>query len=109
MIPKSVTTPIAVEIVGQMGGSRELCATLVVVTGLFGAVVGPRFLRLLGVRDDLSVGLAMGTAAHGIGTASALRHSELRGTMAGLAMALNGILTSVLMIPLYKVLSGTRP
>ena len=101
MLPKSVTTPIAVEIVAQLHGSRELGATLVVLTGLFGALVGARFLHLIGIRHELPLGLAMGTAAHGIGTATSLGHSELRGMAAGLAMALNGIVTSLLMIPLY--------
>lgn len=105
MLPKSVTTPIAVEIVAQLHHSHgldALAATLVCLTGLMGALVGPRFLHLIGLRHELPIGLAMGTAAHGIGTASSLHHSELRGMAAGLALALNGLLTSILMIPLYS-------
>lgn len=109
MLPKSVTTPIAVGLVAQYPGLsaaamerlQSLEAALVVTTGLFGAVVGPRFLRLLRIRRDVPLGLALGTAAHGIGTATALRNSELQGLAAGLAMALNGLLTSGLMVPLY--------
>ncbi|HBF33483.1 TPA: LrgB family protein [Candidatus Sumerlaeota bacterium] len=107
ILPKSVTTPIAVSLVTPFGKTydvghlQSLAAALVVVTGLLGAVVGPRFLRLIGIYEDVAVGLAMGTAAHGIGTATVLKHSELQGTTAGLAMALNGVFTSILMIPLY--------
>ncbi|MEI8194907.1 MAG: LrgB family protein [Phycisphaerae bacterium] len=109
MIPKSVTTPIAVGLVAQypnlsaeaLSRLQSLVAALVVVTGIFGAIVGPRFLRRIGIRRDVPMGLALGTAAHGIGTATALRNSELQGLAAGLAMALNGVWTSALMIPLY--------
>jgi len=101
MLPKSVTTPIAVEIIRQLHGNPELGATFVVLTGFLGALAGPRFLRLIGVRHDLAIGLAIGTAAHGMGTSSVVRQSELQGSAAGLAMALNGILTSLLMVPVY--------
>jgi len=99
MAPKSVTTPISIELSRQLGGTPQLTAVFTVLAGLVGAVVGPRVLRWCGVRGDLAVGLAMGTSAHGIGTARLVRESELRGGASGLAMALAGIATSVLVIP----------
>lgn len=110
MLPKSVTTPIAISLVAQFQGTADvarlqsLSAALVVATGLFGALTGPLFLKAVGIRRQVPLGLAMGTAAHGIGTATALRRSDLQGAASGLAMALNGVFTSVLMIPLYWLL-----
>ena len=99
MLPKSVTTPISMEVARQLGGVPELAAAFTVTAGLIGAVVGPGLLRLARVRGDLAVGAAMGTAAHGIGTARVLQDSELQGGVAGLAMALAGVVTSLLAIP----------
>jgi len=101
MLSRSVTTPISIGIATELHASPELAATFTVLSGLLGAVIGPAFLRLIGIRNDLALGLGIGTAAHGIGTSSVIRHSEAQGAAAGLAMALNGIFTSLLMIPVY--------
>lgn len=101
MLPKSATTPISIEIVRQLGGIPELGAVLTVLTGLLGSMFGPEILRLCGIRGDVPIGIAIGTASHGIGTARVLRDSELQGSMSGLAMGLNGVATSLLVIPLY--------
>lgn len=101
MMPKSVTSPIALEISRQAGGIPELTAVLTVLTGLIGSMFGPYLLRVCGVRDDISLGTAMGTAAHGIGTARIIRDSELQGSISGFAMGIAAILTSILFIPLY--------
>ncbi|CAG7648287.1 Inner membrane protein YohK [Paenibacillus allorhizosphaerae] len=101
MMPKSVTSPIALEISRQAGGIPELTAVLTVLTGLIGSMLGPGLLRLAGVRDDISIGTAIGTAAHGIGTARIIRDSELAGSVSGFAMGAAAIITSFLFIPLY--------
>ena len=98
MMPKSVTTPIALELARDLGGVPELAAVLTVLTGLFGSMFGPALLRRCGVRDDLPLGIAIGTAAHGIGTARLIRESEPQGAASSLAMALAGIVTSVLAV-----------
>lgn len=101
MMPKSVTTPISIELSRELGGSPELTAVLTVLAGLLGSVIGPAVLRRLGVRHDLAIGLAIGTASHGIGTARVVRESELQGGASGLAMALAGIFTSLWLVPVY--------
>lgn len=105
MIPKSVTSPVAIELVRQLGGIPELGAVLAVLTGLLGSMFGPKLLRAAGVRLDVSIGTAIGTASHGIGTARVLRESELQGSVSGLSMGLSAITTSLLVIPLYWWLS----
>ena len=99
-MPKSVSSPIAAELSRLTGGLPEVSATLTVLTGLLGSMLGGAWLRLLGVRGDLPVGIAVGTAAHGIGTAKLLRHSEAQGSYSAFAMAANGILTGILYIPI---------
>ena len=101
MVPKSVTTPISMEVARQLGGVPELAAAFTVTAGLIGSVIGPAVLRRAGVRGDLAVGAAMGTSSHGIGTARVIQDSELQGGVSGLAMALAGIVTSLLAIPLH--------
>jgi predicted murein hydrolase (TIGR00659 family) len=94
--PRSVTTPIAMGIAEKLGGIPSLSAVLVISTGVVGAVVGPALLRRLGVRSPTAWGLAMGSAAHGIGTARALEEGEAEGATSGLAIGLNGVATAIL-------------
>ena len=103
LAPKSVTTPIAISIVEKIGGIAPLTAALVVLTGCLGAICGPEFCRLIGIRDPAAMGLAVGTAAHGIGTARMLEVDRLGGAIAGLAIGLNGLITAFL-LPLLFVL-----
>jgi len=98
-LAKCSSTPIAIEITRELQGNANLAAIIAVLSGLTGAVLGPPMLRVLRIRKHSAIGLAVGVASHGIGTSSVLRHSELQGTYAGLAMALNGILTAALLTP----------
>jgi len=103
LAPKSVTTPIAIGITEQIGGIVELTAALVVMAGCLGAICGPEFCRLIGIKNNAAVGLAVGTAAHGIGTARMLEIDRLGGAVAGLSIGLNGMVTAFL-LPLMFVL-----
>lgn len=93
LVPKSVTSPIAVVIAEALGGYPSVAAAFVVLTGVFGMVVGPAYLKALGVQDVSALGLALGTAAHGAGTARALAENEAAGAMASVAMILSGVST----------------
>lgn len=100
-MPKSATAPISIEIVRQLGGYPELGAVLTVLTGLVGSMFGPELMKLVRIRTELAVGTAVGTAAHGIGTARMIAESEYKGSVSGFSMALAGVITSVIMIPVY--------
>ncbi len=106
LVPKSVTTPIAIGIVEKIGGIVPLTAALVVLTGCLGAICGPEFCRLIGLRSSASIGLAVGTASHGIGTARLLGEDRFAGAIAGLAIGLNGLATAVI-VPLLWFLFGS--
>lgn len=103
---KSVTAPVAMGITEQLGGLPSLTAVLVILTGIFGASVGPLFLDLLRIRDWRARGLAIGTAAHGIGTARALQVNELAGAFSGIAMGLNALATAILLPILWHLFFG---
>lgn len=95
--PKSVTTPIAMGIAERLGGLPSLTAVLVILTGVAGAMLGPPLLNLLRIRDWRVRGLAIGVAAHGIGTARAMQVNEVAGAFSGLAMGLNALATAILL------------
>jgi len=105
LVAKSVTTPIAIGITEKIGGIVPLTAALVVLTGCLGAICGPEFCRLIGIRSRSALGLAMGTAAHGIGTARLLGEDRYAGAVAGLAIGLNGLATA-LIVPLLWLWFG---
>ncbi len=100
--PKSVTTPIALSLSESIGGVPALTALSVVITGIFGSVVGPRILKFVGVSDPVARGLAMGSAAHAVGTARALEMGALEGAVGGAAIGLMGLFTSIV-LPLLNI------
>ncbi|MBX3446045.1 MAG: LrgB family protein [Parvibaculaceae bacterium] len=105
LAPKSVTTPIAMGIAEEIGGYPSLAAAFVILTGIVGAVFGAAFFQLLRIRDERAKGFAMGIAAHGIGTARAFQENEVQGTFSGIAMALNGIVTALVLPLLWLAFS----
>ena len=96
LAPKSVTTPIAMEVSNATGGIPSLTAAVVVMVGLFGAVFGFKVLDMGRVKSPIAQGLSMGTASHAIGTSAAMELSRKYGAYASLGLTLNGILTAIL-------------
>jgi predicted murein hydrolase (TIGR00659 family) len=96
---KSTTAPVALGISEAIGGIPTLTAVLVILTGMIGAIAVTPMMNALRVRDWRARGFAVGVAAHGIGTARAFQVNETAGAYAGIGMALNALLTS-LMVPL---------
>ncbi|MDD6209526.1 MAG: LrgB family protein [Bacteroidales bacterium] len=96
LMPKSTTTPIAMEIARNMGGIPALTAVVVVVVGIFGGVVAPYLFKIFGIEDPIAKGLAMGTAAHGVGTAAAMQIGVIEGAFSGLAIGLTGVITALI-------------
>lgn len=107
LAPKSVTSPIAMAIAEHCGGIPSMAAMVVIVTGIFGAATLPPLFDLLRIRSEKARGFAMGLAAHGMGTARAFQLSNEMGAFAGLAIGLNGLLTSVLVPVLLNLLKIT--
>jgi len=94
--PKSTTAPVAIGIAEQLGGLPTLTAALVILTGIIGAVVVTPLMNALRITDWRARGFAVGTAAHGIGTARAFQVNETAGAFAGIGMGLNALLTALI-------------
>ena len=104
MLPKSVTAPIAVEISRNLGGIPELTACIVVLTGVFGAVLGHKILEFIHVRNDVAIGLSIGAASHVIGTSRCIEKGrENQIVMSSVAFVIVGILSAVI-APLFVFL-----
>jgi predicted murein hydrolase (TIGR00659 family) len=101
--PKSITTPVAMGVVEQLGGLPSLTAVLVILTGIVGAAMGPWLLDKLRVTNSVAKGLAMGVAAHGLGTGRAVLMGDVAAAFAGLAMGLNALVTAVLLPVLWHL------
>lgn len=93
LVPKSVTTPIGIEISKQIGGLPAITVAAIVVTGIIGAVLGPFICRAFHIKDSVAVGIAIGTASHALGTTRAIELGETEGAMSGLAIGIAGLIT----------------
>ncbi len=96
LAPKSVTTPIAMNLAENTGGVPSLAAVFVVICGLFGGLVGPLILRRIGVKSSIAKGLALGSASHALGTVKAMEMGVLEGAISGLAIGIMGVMTALL-------------
>lgn len=104
--PKSVTAGVAMGIASELGGDAALAAVLVILTGIFGAIIVTPLLTLFGIRDWRARGFAAGLASHGIGTARAFQVNSVAGTFAAIALALNALITAIIVPPVLGYLLG---
>ena len=95
LIPKSVTTPIAVSISENLGGIQAITVVAVILTGILGSILAPVLIKLFRVKDPVAAGLAIGACSHAVGTSKALELGETEGAMSGLAIGICGILTVI--------------
>lgn len=105
LAPKSVTTPIGMALAQAIGGIPALTAVIVILTGIVAAMSLNTMARLLQQRGHAGLGLAAGVGGGGLGTAQAVLLGELAGAFGGLGLALNGLVTSILV----PVLAGFWP
>lgn len=103
-IPKSVTTAIAMEISGKMGWIVSITVMFVILTGIVGAVIAPYCIKLARIKNPVSKGLGIGTAAHAVGTSYAIKLGEVEGAMSGLTIGLHAIIASIVMPVLVSLL-----
>jgi len=95
LLPKSVTTAMAQPLAESGGGIVALTTCAVIVTGILGSVLGPALCKLFRLKDDISRGVAFGTASHVVGTTKAAEMSELCGAVSSLSLVIAGILTAI--------------
>ncbi|OLO40194.1 hypothetical protein BTR23_06760 [Alkalihalophilus pseudofirmus] len=95
LIPKSVTTPVAMEVAATLGGAPPLAAVFVMVAGIGGVVLAPYFFKWFKINHYIGKGIGTGSASHAIGTAKALENSEEEGAASSVAMTLSAIVVSI--------------
>ncbi|MBR5479241.1 MAG: LrgB family protein [Clostridia bacterium] len=93
LVPKSITTAIAVEVSEQFGGIPGITVIAVAFTGLLGAIFSPIMAKVFGVKNDIAKGLAIGTSSHVLGTTKAVEMGEQVGAMSSLSIAIAGVVT----------------
>ncbi len=93
LLPKSVTTAIAVSLSEQYGGIAAVTVAAVLITGITGAVFAPFLLRLFRVKNPVEAGIAIGTSSHALGTTKAIELGDEEGAMSGIALGVAGLIT----------------
>ena len=96
LLPKSVTTPIAISVSQAHGGIGPITVVAVLITGIFGSIAAPLLIKLFRVKNPMTAGLAIGASSHAVGTSKALELGETEGAMSGLAIGVCGLITVVL-------------
>lgn len=95
MIPKSVTTPIAVSVAESLGGVSSITVVVVIFTGILGSIFAPVLIKIFRVKDPMTAGISIGACSHAIGTSKAIQIGETEGAMSGLAIGICGIITVI--------------
>ena len=96
VLPKSVTTPIAMAISQNIGGVPAVAAVGVVVAGLQGSVFGYLVLKKLNLKYSEAIGLSVGAVSHALGTVSCMEIEAKAGSYSSIALVLCGIISSIL-------------
>lgn len=96
LLPKSVTSAIGVPLSSLSGGVASITTAAIILTGILASVLSPMLCKLFGLRDEISRGVAFGTAGHVIGTAKANELSPLTGAVSSLSLVVAGLLTALL-------------
>ena len=95
LMPKSVTTAIAVPLSSLSGGISSVTTAAVIFTGIFANILGPFFCKLFRLTDPVSQGVGLGTAGHVIGTTKATELGPLAGAVSSLSLVVAGLLTAL--------------
>lgn len=93
LIPRSITTPIAMNVSEGLGGIPNITAVFVIITGLMGAMLGPMVMKAFHIDNEVARGVLFGTSAHGTGTSKAFELSSLTGTISSISMILAALFT----------------
>ncbi len=105
LLPKSITTPMAISLTDILGGNASITVVMVIITGIFGAFIAPLMVKLMPFLSPIAVGVGIGTASHAVGTSKALEMGEIEGAFSSTAIALSGLITILLVPFLVKLMT----
>lgn len=103
LLPKSVTTPIGIELSNQLEGIVPITVLAIIISGIIGAVLGPAICKLFRIKDSVAIGVSIGTASHAVGTTKALEMGETEGAMSGLSIGIAGLITVFIAPIIYSI------
>lgn len=93
LLPKSITTAIAMGVSEEMGGIPSLTVPIVIMTGITGHMIAKKVCKLFKITEPVAKGIAIGSASHAMGTAKAMEMGEIEGAMSSLSIAVAGLMT----------------
>lgn len=93
LLPKSITTAIGMGVAEELGGYVTITVAVIIITGVIGNILAEFICKLFRIEEPIAKGIAIGSAAHAIGTAKAMEIGEIEGAMSSLSIAVAGILT----------------
>ncbi|MBU3104997.1 LrgB family protein [Clostridium gasigenes] len=103
LVPKSVTTPIGVEISNSLGGVKSITIVSIVLTGIVGAIIAPIVSKVLKIKSEVAIGIGIGAASHAVGTSKAFEMGEVQGAMSSLSIGIAGLITVFLSPSIYML------
>ncbi|MGR6338049.1 LrgB family protein [Priestia megaterium] len=95
IVPKSITTPVAIQIATGLGGVPSMTVVFVMIAGFSGVILGPLLLKWIRIKSSLGKGIALGSASHALGTSKAFEYGELTVSVSSVSMTLSAVLGSV--------------
>ena len=95
LLPKSITTAIGMDVSTELGGITTITVAVIIITGVFGNIVGEPICKLFHITEPVAKGVGMGSSAHAIGTAKAMEMGEVEGAISSLSIAVTGLLTVI--------------
>jgi len=101
ILTKSVTTAVAREVTAELGGNVPLTVICVCITGNVGAAVSGYLPKWFGIKDEIAMGVAIGTSSHAMGTSGLMEHSQLGSAISSLSLVIAAIMT-VIMAPIVS-------
>jgi len=97
ILAKSSTTAIALGLTQEAGGIPSLAIAATFLTGVSGAVFAEFILKMFRTKHSVARGIAIGTAAHVVGTAKAFELGRTEGAFASIAIVVAGLAAVVFM------------
>ena len=96
LLPKSITTPMAIAVLESLGGIEAVTVLAVIITGISGNILGPILIKVFRIKNEIAQGMAMGAASHAVGTSKAIELGEVQGALSSIALVMSGIITVIL-------------
>lgn len=102
-MPKSITSPIGMEVSTMLGGIPSITVASIIITGILGNVSAPFICKIFRIKHSVAKGIGIGVASHAVGTSKAMEMGEIEGSMSALSIVFAGILT-LIWAPILKFL-----